>query len=342
MVIHIRTRVKSELQRFFPENNFNPSSGLDFNYNSKSESSNNKSNDEKLIEMLTEFGFIRYESLIYTFLTKHGSKTASQIYKLLKIPRTETYRILRGLQSKGVITASLSHPMIYTTLPINQVIQVLINQEKNRVNTLESKRQELHDLSDNIQAFVHQTYEEKGNQFQIIRGLNQINSKINGMACGTREKFLLIGSEDEFLHFYHSGIFDQLKSSDTDFKIISSNSKKTRYFLEGIKKDRFKIISGKYTQGPCFAIKDKEVILLLKNGKNSKEDITAIWSDSSSIVDPLAFLFNTIWSNLLTVNDVTKYSKLERLEKEYRFQIKELEQENIGLEELNTVLSKNL
>lgn len=341
-MIILRAQVENELQRFFRENNFNSSSDLDFNHNSESESSNNKSNDEKLIGMLADFGFTRYESLIYTFLTKHGSKTASQIYKLLKIPRTETYRILGILQSKGVITVSLSHPMIYTILPINQVVQVLINQEKNRINTLESKRQELYDLSYNIQAFMHQTYEEKGNQFQIIRGLNHINIKINGMVCGTREKFLLIGSEDEFLHFHHSGIFDQLKSSGTDFKIISSNSKKTRYFLEGIKKDQFKIISGKYTQGLCFAIKDKEVILLLKNGKNSKEDMTAIWSDSSSIVDPLAFLFNTIWSNLLTVNDVTKYSKLERLEKEYRFQIKELEQENIGLEELNTVLSKNL
>ena len=227
-----------------------------------------------------------------------------------------------------------------TALPLDKAIQTLISQEKNRLSVFEYRMRELLDLFRNVQVSKSSINEEKGNRFQILQGLSQINNKVKEMASDTEERFFLLGSKDEFLHFHHVGIFELLKNSKTDVKILSSHSKKTRYFLNVLQKDHTKTVSDKYTRGLCFAIKDNEVIILMKR-KFSKDKVTAIWSDSHSIVDSLDLLFNTIWFSSQTAKEVTRYDKLEKLKKVNNFEIKELKQENIGLEALNSILSKN-
>jgi sugar-specific transcriptional regulator TrmB len=98
---------------------------------------------KKVTELFSKFGLSQYESYIYIFLAKNGRKTASQIYKTLRMPKTETYRILAKLQGKGLVSSSFDHPMTYTASPINKVIESLINQEKNRVKELEAQKQEM-------------------------------------------------------------------------------------------------------------------------------------------------------------------------------------------------------
>ena len=296
---------------------------------------------KKVTELFSKFGLSPYESCIYIFLAKNKRKTASQIYKTLRIPKTETYRILTKLQGKGLLTSSFDHPMTYTASSISKVVESLINQEKNRINELESYKQELIDLFRKIPSFGSNASDENGNQFQILHGHCQINNKIKEMLTKAKTKFLLIGSENEFVQFYQDGIFELLKNSKLDIKILSSASKKVRYFLQDIKKDCIKMILEKDRRNLCFAIKDEdEIVFFMKNGNATKEKI-AIWSDSTPIVTPLDLLFNVVWHNYRSTREAGKYNTLEKTQREYKFKIKELEQENIALTTLNRLLSNN-
>ena len=87
--------------------------------------------------------------------------------------------------------------------------------------------------------------------------------------------------------------------------------------------------SAQYSQFPFHFMKDKMI----------KENQIAIWSDSSSIVTSLDLLFNIIWHGDKTV-EANRYALLEKMQ-EYRFKIKEIEQENIGLTTLNKLLTNN-
>ena len=296
---------------------------------------------KEMTELFSKFGLSQYESSIYILLAKNGRKTAPQIFRTLRIPRTETYRILTKLQGRGLVTSSFDHPMTYTASPINKVVESLINQEKNRINDLEAHKQELIELFHKIPSFESNTSDETGNQFQILHGHSQINNKIKTMLAKARTKFLLIGSENEFVQFYRDGIFELLKGSKLDIKILSSDSKKVRYFLQDIKKDCIKMISEKDRRNLCFAIRDEdEIVFFMKNGKVTKEKI-AIWSDSTSILTPLDLLFNIVWHNYKSTREAGKYNTLEKTQREYKFKIKELEQENIALATLNRLLSNN-
>lgn len=295
---------------------------------------------KKVTELFAKFDLSQYESYIYMFLAKNGRKTAPQIFKTLRIPRTETYRILTKLQGRGLVTSSLEHPMIYTASSINKVAESLINQEKNRINDLEAHKQELIDLFLKIPSFGANTSNENGNQFQILHGHCQINNKIKDMLSKATSKFLLIGSAHEFLQFHQDGIFDLLKKFKIEYKILSSDSKKARYFLQDIKKDHVKMISEKDRRNLCFSIKDDdEIVFFMKNGSSTRK--ISIWSDSPQIVTPFDLLFNIMWHNYKSTKEAGKYTTLEKTQQEYKFKIKELEQENLALTTLNRLLSKN-
>ena len=295
---------------------------------------------KKVTELFSKFGLSQYESYIYIFLAKNKRKTASQIYKTLRIPKTETYRILAKLQGRGLVSSSFDHPMTYTSSSINKVVESLISQEKNRINDLEAHKQELIDLFIKIPSFESNTLDENGNQFQILHGNCQINNKIKEMLAKAKTRFLLIGSENEFAQFYKDDIFDLLKKSKLDIKILSSDSKKARYFFQNIKKDCIKMISEKDRRNLCFAIKDEDEIVFFMKNENPKEKI-AIWSDSTPIVTPLDLLFNIVWHNYKSTKEAGKYTTLEKTQREYKFKIKELEQENLALTTLNRLLSNN-
>lgn len=297
---------------------------------------------KRVMELFSKFGISQYESYVYMFLAKNGGKTAPHVFKSLNIPRTETYRILMRLQGKGLVTSSFDHPMLYTASPVKDAAESLINQEKNRVNDLEAHKQELIDNFVKIPSFGFSNSNENGNQFQILQGSHQINNKIKEMLAKAKTKFCLIGSENEFLSFNNDGIFDLLKNSNLIIKILSSDSKKIKYFVQELKKDYIKTIAEKDRRNLCFIIKDyDEIVFFMKNGNFTKENRIAIWSDSVSIVSSLDLLFDIVWNNYKTAKEAEKYTTLEKMQKEYRFKIKELEQENIALTTLNKLLSLN-
>src|SRR3989442_15656060 len=135
---------------------------------------------DKLREDLSQFGLTSNQSKVYIFLGKYGSKTAPEVCKSLKLPRTETYHLLTTLQNKGIVSATFQHPIRFSALPLKKAVWVLVNSEKERVNTLEKQEKSITELWNTIPEFTTTT-EAKENRFQMLQGSNQVNSKIREM-----------------------------------------------------------------------------------------------------------------------------------------------------------------
>ena len=54
-------------------------------------------------EMLAKFGLLKNEIKVYLHLARMGEKKAGEIAEAISLHRTETYRILRDLEKKGII-----------------------------------------------------------------------------------------------------------------------------------------------------------------------------------------------------------------------------------------------
>ena len=73
------------------------------------------------------------------FLNKNGIETASEISRILEIPRAETYRILSTLQRKGVVFSTFGKPTKFNAVGIEEVLEIISDKIKNKISVLESE-----------------------------------------------------------------------------------------------------------------------------------------------------------------------------------------------------------
>ncbi len=257
---------------------------------------------DKLRSELSKFGLTPNQSKVYIFLSKYGSKTAPEVCKALKIQRTETYQLLTTLQNKGVVSASFDHPIRFTAIPLEPAMLSLVNAEKERLRSLETQKHELVDLWNKIPDFKINAHDIKPDeQFQVLKGTNQIAGKVNRMIESTKESLLILGSEKYFGRLYHSDSLAH-SNSKTEIKLLTSCSKNMMYIFEELSKAKIRKMPDGVDESLCFIVKDNdEVLSFVRNDSNSSQDMMVMWTNSGSMVYTMSLLFNYIWSSSKTV-----------------------------------------
>ena len=96
--------------------------------------------EEDVLKVLNELGLSKRESEVYIFLSQHGMQQVASISTRLKIERVQTYRILKNLQEKGVIEATLEMPTRFVAIPFNTLLDSLVKTKMAEATTLEAKK----------------------------------------------------------------------------------------------------------------------------------------------------------------------------------------------------------
>jgi len=128
----------------------------------------------ELNRMLVNYDLTPNQSKVYLFLSKIGIKTASEVSKALKIPRTETYHLLSTLQQKGIIFSIFGKPTKFNAVGIEESLSILVNNEKNRISELELGKVGLIKLWKIIPSYGGNENEGQDNKFQSLQGRNSI------------------------------------------------------------------------------------------------------------------------------------------------------------------------
>jgi len=97
-------------------------------------------------EMLLRLGLTQNESKVYLHLDKNGPKKAIEISQFLILARTQTYHLLSVLQNKGLVTIISDRPTKFEGVEFDKVLDILIDYEQKRVETLQLMRGELTEL----------------------------------------------------------------------------------------------------------------------------------------------------------------------------------------------------
>jgi len=83
--------------------------------------------------MLMELGLTKNESKLYIYLNKNGLKEAKEIAQYQKIPRTYTYRLLKELLNKGIVTLISDTSEKFEGIELEKVFGILIDNELKRI-----------------------------------------------------------------------------------------------------------------------------------------------------------------------------------------------------------------
>lgn len=254
-----------------------------------------KVSTDKIIEQLSSFGLTDNESKVYVFLGKYGSHRALDICKSLRLPRSEVYHILSSLQNKGIVSASFQHPIKFSAVQLDKAVLILLNAEKERVKYLESKEKQMIELWNNIPDLKLDPESTKDDKLQMLQSLNQIHSKIKEMISSAKNEFLILGSEKDFLKFYHADILESLESG-ISYKLLSSCTQRTMYIFDDIDRSKVKQLTQDLGSS-CFVVKDDELLFFTKGTEGTGKEAMAMWSDSKQLTFSMKTLFDFCWSS---------------------------------------------
>jgi len=249
---------------------------------------------DSLLTSLIDFGLTQNQARVYLFLSKNTTKSAPEISKNLKIARTETYHLLNGLQSKGITIAAFGKPTKFQAVPFDKSINILVNNERSRIDELE--KQTLYMISQWNLIPDSETAEAliKENRFQIVQGKVSIVGKLNQLINSAKKDVLLLGSEKDFMKFYHTDFIDSVKDTKINLKILMSSNNNAPYIVDELPTKSIKKFEDSLGENLWFLIKDcEEIFFFIKNSEN--EEMLAVWTDSRTMLNSMKLLFNMIW-----------------------------------------------
>jgi sugar-specific transcriptional regulator TrmB len=263
------------------------------------------------------------------YLSKIGIKTATEVSKALKIPRTETYHLLSTLQQKGIIFSIFGKPTRFNAVGIEESLEILVNNERNRINELEEGEESIIKLWNILPKYGETDKGSQENKFQSLQGRNSILVKLEQMFKESKENILVLGTEADFKKFYFTEFSEYLNKTKSDLKILVDDSDGMPGIFEDVPPKKIKKIEDKSREDFCFIIKDNQEVIFFISNKDVK-DMLAVWTDSKAFVTTLRSLFSLMWKKSHHFNETNAESLLGS-EITYEHRLREIEQEKIIL-----------
>ena len=268
----------------------------------------------KIIEdTFLKFGLSRNEIRVYIYIARSGTRKAREISDALSLHRTETYRILRDLEKRSLISCVLEKPLKFMATPFEEALDILIKAKKLKIQLLERKKKNLIDIWFSI---PQQKVEPQNKEiFQILEGEEQMIIKANEVLERTKEEIYVLAPDLDLLRLYHSGFTDDLEKisrKNVKVRLLTNQSPKSRFIAEKMKLTDVKYLSSNVEDLPSFIISDQEQLLFsIKNGngtqdfgmRKKKEKISILWTNYDTFIKALKMLFLNLWNTRILPSD---------------------------------------
>jgi sugar-specific transcriptional regulator TrmB len=98
---------------------------------------------ERVFRTLVSFGLTRTDIKVYISLAKKGPQKGKDLRNSLSMQKQQLYPSLKSLQSKGVVTATIERPAIFSALPFEKVLDLLIKADIEEVQRMIQNKEEL-------------------------------------------------------------------------------------------------------------------------------------------------------------------------------------------------------
>ncbi|UCC33979.1 MAG: helix-turn-helix domain-containing protein [Candidatus Bathyarchaeota archaeon] len=254
-----------------------------------------------------KFDLSKNEIRIFLFLARSGfPRKARDISDSLSIHRTETYRILRTLERRGLISSMFEKPMKFLAVPFDEAMDHLIEAKRTKIDLLEREKKDLLNLWSSFPKFDRGYIQKKG--FQVLEGKEQIALKSKEMLRAAEREIDVLAPESALMLFYHWGITDELEETSRtpiEVRLMTDYSSKNRFFVEKMQLPQVKYVRAPDIRDlPGFITYDQtQVLLCLKenavdNGpeRQKKQRIHALWTNYGPFVKILRTFFLQLWN----------------------------------------------
>jgi hypothetical protein len=266
--------------------------------------------EESIRSVLRTFGLTRKEADVYVFLAKHGVLKGGEISKQTKTQKAPIYRVLKSLQSKGLVESTLEFPARFTAVPFEKVIDLNIKTKQEEAAQIAAQKKELLNYWQSIKKEGPAPQLEK---FTVIEGKQKIYQKLSQMISETRIQLSTVTSIQSLVRASQLGLFDvssahPLKSKSmlrflVELSIQDISTMKKLLKLMAITMINFEGRTPELGLNffPQMTIRDKEEAIFFitptADTPALKQDDVCLWTNSKSLVDAFLAVFEELWRN---------------------------------------------
>ena len=299
---------------------------------------------EKTIKkVLMNSGLTEKEAEVYIFLAQHDVRKGADIARLLRKDKAQVFRILRRLQTKGFVEATLEFPKRFTVVPFENIIDSIVNAKQKEVDYIKEAKEDLLDfMSKKRKAEVLE-------KFLVIKGNKRIYSKISQIIKDTKHQLSVAATFQGMMRNYRFGVFnnafDHPLRTQIQFRFLTEfptqNLKALKALIARIPRTDFNFKVRNPDLGlslfPRMITRDSEELLFFtsRTGKDAKGDI-CLWTNCKSLVQTFTAVFEDLWRNSTDLQEKIgesergkhmRFEDFDKSEEEYQKALLEAEKE---------------
>jgi predicted DNA-binding transcriptional regulator len=252
-----------------------------------------------LEKALARYGLSVNEVKTYLYLAGVSEKRATEISETVSLHRTETYRVLRDLEKRGLVLSVFGKPVKFAAVPPYRAVDQLLETQKMKIKLLEKEKADFLTLWSSIPKAKIDDPRSK-EVMQALEGRPQIISKARELLEKSNRKIQIFAPDHYLTLLYQGDFIERLKtcSYDLEIDLAVEDSLKSRIFCEQTGWVSRKFCVGRAKKLPCFMISDGKELLMIyrkdvegqRNGKRMSQ-IAALWTNCLALVESMRVLF---------------------------------------------------
>jgi sugar-specific transcriptional regulator TrmB len=263
----------------------------------------------------------RREADVYLYLAKSEAQPATTIARGLSMHKAQVYRLVKNLQVKGFLEASLETPTRFSVLSFDQLLDLHVKVKQEELLHLQGYRRDT--LLAQWQSMLSNDFSLPSEKFIAFEGRERFYSKLLQMEREVQKKRDIVTTIGNFVQMERYGYFHLVETSTARIQsriiveVTKDNLAATKRVLflthqnteiNQIQIRHHHVVSQRF---PRFQIQDeKEVLLGYRRILSPRpEDVFGFWSNSSGIVNAFRVLFNELWRDAVDIDE--RISELE-------------------------------
>ncbi|CAJ35594.1 helix-turn-helix domain-containing protein [Methanocella arvoryzae] len=263
--------------------------------------------DKKAVDSLTSFGLTEYEAKVYLALATRGVQKASALADISDIPRPHVYSVIKLLHEKGLIIIIPEKVAKYQAVPIETVLNKLLQDRMESIRSLEAIGK---DLTSMISENRNKSEEESGEKVRLYNGRWAIMDLIHKMMGRATSSFKFITSDRGFL--LTAAAYEQdiaaLEKRKITAQFLLPVEKDTITMVERLSKkasirhldstDRLDMLDPAEQENAFLrvvVVDDSEVLFVRATPGGGDE--SAIWTSQKELAKMISLMFRHMWRN---------------------------------------------
>jgi sugar-specific transcriptional regulator TrmB len=267
---------------------------------------------DELVTMLKHFDLDDIDAQLYIGLLQIGPLSVGNLAAKLDIDRGKAYRALEKLRSLGLITTTMTNPIICNPVEPKEGLTNLIQRKENEFITMQKLAEK---LTDDLKDITRKQLPVDTASVSIVQGRHNIYSRIGKLFSESESTTYVVTTAKDLVRMYHTSIPEKIKACKVNggqIRIVTDTEESD--IIDIINKlGASEIRIGKLPSKSRMIVEEGKH-LIMSGGINESMDMnddgdSVLDSNSVEMVDNMYSLCEHLWKKSKTLEPLKKIVK---------------------------------